>query len=163
MRIIATGIRKIRNAIFHKKNDFMKPFLSFSSLKKILMEIREASDATGVPSPPISTPNRRALRLPANGSMRIAAGTFEIIWLNMIPDANSRPPAISDKVYAILSFDDIELEKIKKHRNVISKGQSTFRNVFRSNTATIAVAVIKIGKISNAPRIVARVRRNRQI
>ncbi len=60
-----------------------------SELEYNLNEIRLASEATRVPSPPAFTPSSRSFLLKTKGSSSSAAGTLLIIWLVISPVKNS--------------------------------------------------------------------------
>lgn len=82
------------------------------------MAIKLAREAIGVPSPPRSTPSRRAGRLEVNSESRAAAGTLLMTWLaareTMKGDAFMADPSVA----WIKGMDDIFSEKTKKQKTL---------------------------------------------
>lgn len=74
----------------------------------------------GVPSPPRSTPSKRAGQLEVNSESRTAAGTLLMTWLAARATAKGAAFMADLSVVWTKGMDDIFPEKTKKQRNVAS-------------------------------------------
>ena len=88
------AIFRTRKTIFTAVNTaiyFTEEIFSFATS---LNEIRLAIEAIRVPKPPRFTPMSRLFILSVKPERRMAAGTFEKIWLAAIPTATSFPSTV---------------------------------------------------------------------